>query len=158
IYDIEEKFRPITKLAVAGNQLYAIHDNGVVYLPTGEQMIEQTDTNTLAVRSGEVIGKHLIVDSERGSQHLQSVVETGGIIYLADNRNKCVYGLAGQQLQSIIKDNETIFRSMFATKLTDLVGVYDPIRGEYWISDGGSNCHVYNERLGVWVSNHTMPD
>src|SRR5690606_31910393 len=34
IYDIEEKFRPITKLAVAGNQLYSIHDNGVVYLPT----------------------------------------------------------------------------------------------------------------------------
>ena len=163
IYDIEEKFRPITKLAVAGNNLYSIHEQGVIYLPTGEQQLEQSDAGTLAVRSGEVVGKHLIVDSERGSQHIRSIVETGNVIYLADNRNKNVYALSGQQLQPITKDNETIFRSMFATKIDPkyLIGVYDSVRGEYWIANADPNasavhCHVFNEKFGVWVSNYSM--
>lgn len=163
IYDIEEKFRPITKLALAGNNLYSIHEQGIVYLPTGEQQLEQTDAGTLAVRSGEVIGKHLVVDSERGSQHPRSIIETGNVIYLADNRNKNVYVLSGQQLQSITKDNETIFRSMFGSKIDGkyLVGVYDSVKGEYWIANADPSaaavhCHVFNEKLGAWVSNYSM--
>lgn len=163
IHDVEEKFRPITKLAVAGNDLYSIHENGIVYLPTGSQQLQETDAGTIAVGSGLVIGKHLIVDSERGSQHHKSIVETGGVIYMADNRNKNVYALSGQQLQSITKDNETIFRSMFGSKIDSkyLMGVYDSVRGEYWIANTDpstltSNAHVFNEKLGVWVSSYSV--
>src|SRR3546814_16458974 len=68
----------------------------------------QADGGTLAVRSGDVIGKPIIIDSERGCQHLRGIVETGGVVFIPDNRNKNVYALSGQQLQSITKDNETI--------------------------------------------------
>lgn len=154
IHDLEEKYRPITKLALAGNQLYSIHEQGVIYLPTGEGQIEQADGGVLAVRSGEVIGKPIIIDSERGGQHLRGIVETGNVIYIPDNRNKSVYLLAGQQLQAITKDNETIFRSFFSTMKDSLVGVYDPVRKEFWIADG-TDCHVFNEG-GFWVSNYTL--
>jgi hypothetical protein len=153
-YDIEEKYRPIVKLALAGNNLYSIHEQGIIYLQTGQRQIEQANGGVLAVQSGDVIGGRIIVDSERGCQHLRGVVETGGVVYLPDNRNKNVYVLSGQQLQSITKDNESIFRSFFSTMKDNLVGVYDPVKGEFWIADG-TDCHVFNEK-GFWVSNYTM--
>lgn len=153
-YDIEEKHRPIVKLALAGDNLYSIHERGVIYLPTGEQQVEQADGGVLAVRSGDVIGKPITVDSERGCQHLRGIVETGGVIFLPDNRNKSVYALSGQQLLPITKDNETIFRSFFSTVKSSLIGVYDPIRKEYWLGDG-TDCHIFNEK-GFWVSNYTF--
>ena len=154
-YDVEEKYRPITKLAVAGNHLYSIHEQGVVYLPTGEGQIEQADGGTLAVRSGDVIGKPILIDNVRGCQHLRSVVETGGVIFFPDNLNKNVYALAGQQLESITKDNETIFRSFLGTMKDDLVGIYDPYREEYWIADD-TECHVFSHKYGMWVSKYTL--
>jgi hypothetical protein len=164
-YDLDEKYRPITKLALAANDLYSIHEQGVLYLPVGENQIQQSDANILAVRTGDVIGKPIIVDSERGSQHLKSVVETGGRVFFADNRNKSIYSVSGQQLSFITKDNETIFRNMLATQIEGryLVGFYDPVRNEYWIADGSpsvdsdSYCEVFNEKLGVWTSTYTLP-
>lgn len=154
-YDVEERYRPITKLALAGNHLYSIHEQGVVYLPTGEGQIEQADGGTLSVRSGDIIGKSILINNERGCQHLRSIVETGDVIFFPDNRNKTVYALAGQQLEPIIKDNETMFRSFLATMKYDLVGIYDPYKDEYWIGDG-TECHVFSRKHGMWVSKYTL--
>lgn len=153
-FDIEEKYRPITKLALAGDNLYSIHEQGVIRLLTGEKQVEQADGGILSVTSGQVIGGKVVVDSERGSQHLRGIVETGGVVYIPDNRNKTVYALSGQQLVPITKDNETIFRSFFSTIKTSLIGVYDPVRKQYWIADG-TDCHVFDER-GFWVSNYVL--
>lgn len=154
-YDVEERYRPITKLALAGNHLYSIHEQGVVYLPTGEGQIEQADGGTLAVRSGDVVGKPIIINNERGCQHLRSIVETGDVIFFPDNRNKTVYALSGQQLEPIIKDNETIFRSFLGTMKDDLLGIYDPYKDEYWIGDD-TECHVFSRKHGMWVSKYTL--
>lgn len=160
-YDIEEKYGTITKLALAGDNLYSIHDQAVIYLQTGERQVEQADGGILAVRSGDVIGGKIIIDSERGCQHLRGVIETGNIIYVPDNRNKSVYALSGQQLVPISKDNETVFRGMFSSKIGAryVVGLYDPIRQQYWLADSNpasanTNCQIFNEKLGFWVSNH----
>lgn len=164
-YDLEEKYRPITKLAVAGNQLYSIHEQGIIYLPTGENQVEQADGGTLAVRSGDVIGKPIVIDSERGSRHPRGIVETGGVIYIPDNRNKNVYVLSGQQLRPITQDNETTFRTMFDREIGEgyVLGVYHPVRREYWVADidpfsPNTQCEVYSEQLnggrGGWVCNY----
>ena len=97
--------------------MYSIHENGIIYLPTGERQLEQSDAGTLAVRSGDVIGQHLIIDSERGCQHPRDIVETGSIIYIPDNGNRSIYALSGQQLQPITGHNETVFRSMFESRI-----------------------------------------
>lgn len=153
IHDLEEKYRGITKLALAGNSLYAIQERGVTYLPTGETQVEQADGGTLAVISGQVIGKPIIIDGERGSQHIKGIVEAGGIIYIPDANNKSIYSLSGQTLQSITKDNESEFRDFFADTISEsnLYAGYDPIRREYWIGRRDStNTQIYNER-GLWV-------
>jgi hypothetical protein len=156
VYDLEENRRNITKLAVAGDNLYAIQEQGVVYLPTGNRQIEATDAGQLAVRSGDVIGRPIIIDAIRGCQHLKSVISTGNVIYFPDNKNKSVYVLAGQELKPIVKDNETQFRDFLGNSLAEasVVGLYDPIRKEYWLIDNENDrCEVFNENIG-WIGEY----
>jgi hypothetical protein len=156
-YDLEENKRSITKLAVAGDAMYAIQQQGVTYVPTGERQIEATDAGQLSVRSGDVIGRPLVVDATRGSQHLRGIVETGQVIYIPDNINKNVYVLSGQELKPITQNNETEFRTFFANYLLDerkLLGIFDPIRREYWLADYDNNrCEVFNETKG-WIGTY----
>lgn len=160
-YDLEESRYGITKLAVGSDQLYAIQEQGIVYLPTGERQVEQTDGGSLAVRSGDVIGRPIIVDAKRGCQHIKGVVETGGVIYVPDNLNKSAYILADQQINSITKENETVFRELFENEIPgkNVIGIYDPVRRQYWLVDNLNNVHhMYNEALAIWVSSHEFID
>lgn len=152
-YDLEENRYGITKLAIAGDNLYAIQEKGITYIPTGSRQIEQTDGGTLSVVSGEFIGRPNIIDSVRGSQHIRGIVQTGNVIYIPDNINKSVYVLSGQELKPITEDNETEFRTFFTNVLPEknVIGIYDIIKGEYWLADNLNNkCEVFNER-GGWV-------
>lgn len=173
--DLEESRYGITKLAVGFDHLYAVQERGVVYLPTGERQLEQTDGGGLAVRSGDIIGRPAIIDAKRGSQHLRGIVETGGIIYLPDNLNQSVYALANQELTSITRDNETEFRTFFASTISgaDLVGFYDPVRRQYWLVYTGAGgpgspgpqpgnpgastvgaVQIFNDAVPAWVGSH----
>lgn len=157
IYDLEEIRYGITKLAVGFDQLYAIQEQGVTYIPTGSQQIEQTTGGELSVRSNEVIGRPVVIDTKRGSQHIKGVVETGGVIYIPDNQNKTIYVLAEQQLRAITKNNETIFREVFANKIPEknVIGIYDPVKRQYWFVDNENDeCHIYNEPMDIWVASH----
>lgn len=153
-YDLEEQRYGITKLATAGDSLYAIQEKGVTFLPTGERQIEQTDADTLAVRSGDVIGRPIVIDSQRGSQHLRGIVETGNVIFLPDNINKSVYALSGTELQPITKDNETLFRTLFADPIdeSEVIGFYDFIRNQYLLIAGGRT-EIFDPKIG-WVGDY----
>jgi hypothetical protein len=155
-YDLEESRRGITKLALASDNLYAIQERGVTYIPTGERQLEATDAGQLAVRSGEVIGRPLVIDDTRGSQHIKGIVETGQVIYIPDNLNKNVYRLSGQELEPITKDNETQFRDFFGNFIDekDVISIYDPIRNQYWLVDKSTDrCEIFNEKVG-WIGQH----
>lgn len=157
-YDLEEKNYNITKLALSGADLIAIQEKGIVYLPTGQQQVELSDAGTLGVGSDVVIGRPIVINSERGSQHLRSVIETGTTVFIADNRNQAVYALSDKQLSTISDiGNQTAFREMFTGTIPEknLFGVYDPLRKEYWIVDNTNfKCHVFNEEYGGWVGEY----
>lgn len=160
-HDLEESRKSITKLALASDQLYAIQEEGIVYIPTGENQVEQTTGGSLAVRSGDVIGRPLVIDAIRGSKHLRGIVETGGLVYVPDNKNKSVYIIANQEVRPITKDNESEFRAVFANQIPErnVIGIYDPVRRQYWIVDNANDvCHVYNEERGLWIANHEFTD
>jgi hypothetical protein len=158
IYDLEEKNYNITKLALSGDDLIAVQERGILYLPIGSQLLEQSDAGTIAVRTGDVVGSPIVLDSERGSQHLRSVVETGGVIYLVDNLNKSVYAISGKQVQPISDlDNDSAFREMLNSRIAEknLFGIYDPIKKEYWLVDNASHkCHIFSEKYQGWVGEY----
>lgn len=160
-YDLEELRYGITKLVVAGDQFYAIQEQGIVYLPTGESQVEETNGGTLSIRSGDVIGRPSIIDTKRGSQHLRGIIETGGAIYIPDNLNKTIYMLGNQELKNITKDNETTFREVFSNQIAEryVIGVYDPVKRQYWFVDTINNrTHIFNEGLGIWIGSHEFTD
>lgn len=152
IKDLEESKYGITKLAIAGDNLYAIQEIGVSYVPTGERQIESTDAGTLSVRSGDVVGRVLTINSEKGSQHSRSVVETGDTIFLVDNIKRDVYLLSGTEMQPITEGNETIFRSLLINPIPerDIIGFYDPVRKDIYFNIN-SNCQVFNNG---WVGEY----
>lgn len=148
--DLQEQRYGITKLVINGDKMFAIQEQGVVYLPVGERQVEQTDAELIAVRSGDVVGRPFIVDSKRGSQHLRGIIETGNAVFIPDARNKSVYWLT-DGLEPITKDNETIFRTIFSNNFGEkyVKGVYDFVRGEYWLMVNEST-QVFNIK-GAWV-------
>ncbi len=152
-YDLEEKRGGITKLAVEGDNLYAIQTRGIAYLPTGQVQLQQTDAGSLAVGTSDVIARPIIIDSEHGGQHIRSIIETGKLIFIPDNINKTVYTLSGQTKTDITiqTQNNTEFRDFFLNILPEknVIGIYDPIKGEYWLVDNlNFRCEIYNENMG----------
>jgi hypothetical protein len=152
--DLEENKRAITKLALASDNLYAIHQQGITFVPTGITEIQDADGSIRAIGSEVVISRPRTIDSVRGSQHMNAIVETGNVIYIPDNINKSVYVLAGQELKPIIQNNETQFREFFRNQIDEyaVIGVYDPIRKEYWLHYD-DQCEVFNEDKG-WIATY----
>lgn len=162
-YDLEEAGGNITKLALAGDDLYAIQQKRLVYLPVGNRQIETADSGILAVGTSSVLSQARVIDPLRGGQHLAGIVEAGAIILIPDKANKAVYELAGNQLK-IISDSTvaSTFRSKFGTVFVEknLRGVYDPVRKEYWIFSNTNPkfCLVYNFGLEQWITNYEFDD
>lgn len=163
--DLEENKGALTKLAVAGDNMYGVQETGVVYLPTNQNQLEQTDAGTLAVGTGDVIGRPIVVDQKRGSQHMNGVVETGEVIYIPDNLNKNIYLLVDQTLRSITELRlDSLFGTLFDQNIPEnlLIGVRDPFKKEVWFSDNHNNrCYVFSEKAGeqgAWQSNYEFYD
>jgi hypothetical protein len=157
-YDLSETYGEITKLVVASDSTYALQEFATSFIGIGERVLETTDASQLAVRTGDIIGNVIIIDSTRGSQHLGSVKSDGKTVFYADNHNKTINKIEGQQL-SIISDMgmASEFREKFGYTIPtrELIGVYDPLRREYWIAQNdGSICYVYNDLSKKWISNY----
>lgn len=155
--DLPEQRYDITKLAVSGDNLYAIQEKGIVYLPIGERQVEQTDASVLSIRTGDVIGRPLVIDSQRGGQHLRAIVETGSVIYIPDNINKSVYILSGTELVDITDNHQTLFRQIFDTVFPeqDVRGGYDFVNKQYWmIVQGKAQIFNENNEIKKWVGDY----
>jgi len=159
-FDLDESGGHLTKLGLAGDSLYGIQEKQITYLPVGSAQIEQTDAGILSVGTGGDIGRPIVIDTNKGSQHLRGIIETGNQLYIPDNRNKSVYTLAGTELKPISElFNATLWRNKFSTVIPekDLIAVYDPFRHEYWLS-GEDFCERFNETLGAWHGNMEFRD
>jgi hypothetical protein len=163
IYDLPETYGALTKLAVAGDRLYALQQLGISVLPVGERIIETTDTSQLAVRSGEFLGDPVYVDTLRGCQHIASVVNTGKMLYFLDFTNKAVCALDGNV--QVISGNglSSALRSLFSSFVIDraIVGAFDARRDQYYIVKKLGNdrfVYVWNQGLQKWESNIVFPE
>ncbi len=166
VFDLEENKGALIKIALAGDSMYTVQETGVVYLPTNQNQLQQTDAGMLAVGTGDVIGRPIIIDQLRGSQHMNGIVETGVAIYLPDNINKNIYVLAAQQpLQSITQNRvDSLFGTLFDDIIDEnlIIGVRDPFNKDVWFIDNFNNkCYVFSEKIaegGAWQSNFEFYD
>lgn len=153
--DLEDTYRGVTKLALSGDQLIAIQAKAAVFLPIDANVIGTADTNTLSIRSGEVIGVPQYISRQYGSQHLKSVIAQDNFIIFTDNINKSVLRLAGQEIQNI-SDNgvATAFRTLLATSVpqNSLYSIYDNKNRQYIIyQNDGTFAYVWDDRLQLWT-------
>lgn len=154
--DLQEKGGPVTKLALGGDNLYAIQEKHITYLPVGQIQAELTDASTIAIGTADFFGRPVILDTAHGSQHMKGVVETGGVTFISDSRNKAVYALLGQQLQVISdKDNVSEFRDFFSSQLPErsIRGIWDPVKSQLWLTNG-IKTQGWNDKLKVWYGDY----
>jgi hypothetical protein len=161
--DLEETYGDIHKLAVVGDDLYTLQERAVSYIGIGERTLETTDALTLAVQSGSFIGNIILVDNNKGTQHLQSIKNTGNALYFVDNINQTVNRLSGKQIDVI---SETTMASAFREKLISkidenkVVTIHDPILKQLWFVNNDTTntfCYVFDEARGLWISNYQFP-
>ncbi len=158
--DLEETYGDIHKLVIVGNDLYSLQERAVTYIGIGERTLETTDALTLAVQSGSFIGNIIVIDSNRGTQHLKSVFSTGNSAYFVDNRNQTVNRLAGRQIDIISEPSvASTFRTSLETALPekDLITIFDPVLKQLWfVYNGSSNqfCYLFDEARNIWVGNY----
>jgi len=158
--DLQETFRGITKLTLAGDAMYAVQERAIAYLPVDAAIIETADVNTLAIRSGTVIDTPNYLSKQFGSQHLKSVVNQDNSFFLTDNYNKVVLKVSGQEITNLTDiGTATEFKSLLATTLGNdsIYGLYDNLRRQYLIyRPDGTFCWVFDDRLGVWVGDYSV--
>lgn len=161
-HDLGENYGGITKLSLVGDDVYALQERAINYVGVGERVLEQTDASQLAVRTGDVIGTVILVDTNKGCQHMGSVQNAGDTLYFVDNFNKATYALAGRTLVNISdRGLQSECRNIYSTLIPEnqITSVYDPIRREYWMArNNASFCYVFNSGLQKWVSNYEFPN
>ena len=159
-HDLGENYGGITKLEAVKNDLYSLQEKAITYIGVGERVLEQTDADLLSVRTGDVIGTIILIDSNRGCQHMKSVQNTGNSLFFIDNRNKSVLGLVDKTL-SIISDTGlgSECRTILETKLPEnqLTSIYDPVKQEYWMCNGTAFTYIFNAAINKWVANYEFP-
>lgn len=156
LFDLEETYGGITKLALQQNQLIAIQEKGVSYVPVDANVIETQDGSTLAISSGTV-GTIQYMSRQYGSQHIKSVVNADDVIFFTDANNNAVIKYEGGL--ELIHESGMIknFRSFFTSPIAErnLIGIYDPYRRQYLLTDR-NNCWVWDNRFKCWVSNYEV--
>ena len=163
IADLEETYGDITKMVTVGDDLYAIQESAVSYIGLGDRTLETTDGLTLSIQSGSVIGTIIPIDTQRGSQHLRSILNTGQSIYFVDNLNQSINRLSGRQVQVLSEQeiSSTLRTSLGSSLLgKNIFSIYDPVRKQCWfVNNSVTNtfCYVFDEARNLWVSNYQFP-
>jgi hypothetical protein len=169
-YDLDETLGAITKLITVGNNVFCVQEAAYSYIPIDSQVIETADATNLSVRSGEVIGIPNYINTNNGSQHVKTVIQTGDGFYFFDYKNKVLVKSVGGQ-EEIVSDKgiidkfNDIYHDTYAKRgfeKNELVGIYDSKNRKYiltkrYFTDGTYGdvpqfAYVYDEKMGVWTT------
>eukprot|EP00918_Siedleckia_nematoides_P027737 GHVU01059703.1.p1 GENE.GHVU01059703.1~~GHVU01059703.1.p1 ORF type:complete len:418 (-),score=35.97 GHVU01059703.1:438-1523(-) len=158
-YDIDGGYGDITKLLLARDNLYAIQQKAACYIPTGNRVIEGTDSSLLQIRSGEFINDPKYITTQYGSKHPRATVVGNDKIYFVDTDNKAVLMMSDQGV-AVISEKGMIseFRSVLNegnTNAEKLHATYDPKKKLYILSNennGSDFCYVWSDLYESWVS------
>ncbi len=161
-YDLEETYGSIHALAVSSDDLYSLSDRAVVYIAVGKNILETSDALQLSVQTDSFIGRVMYIDTNRGTQHLKSVLKTGTAIYFVDNRNKTFNRVAGKSLDILSESTvASTFRQLMADERleTQLLTHYDHTRKQVLVSDYGNDsfCYVFDEPRQMWITRYDFP-
>ena len=167
-HDLDETNGGLTKLLRTGDLLYAIMEDGVYYVPVDSQDLELQDTETLAVRSGEVIGIPKLINDINGTRLIKSVRVLGdGFVYVDDQRHEIVLSgrtaKGGFSAEHLNTAKNELFSELLDPSLADydMHTMYNPDTKQVTFviptSNGFENV-VWNNELKSWESHIFLGD
>jgi hypothetical protein len=157
-FDLEETYGGITKLVLSGNELYALQEKAVVYIPVDAKITQTADGSTLSIRSNVTVDIPNYISRQYGCQHIKSVSQIDAAVFFADANNRSILKFEGAQLD-LISENGMVgeFDSLLGSSIPEvnLWSLYDNKRRQYWVwsNTGSQKCWMYDDRLKCWVSN-----
>jgi hypothetical protein len=157
IYDQNETYGAVSSLPVMGDKLYSIQEKSLSYIPIDADVIESADGVNISIRSGEVIGTPIYIDTVHGTQHPKTVKKDKDTFYFVDKQKSevCLVTDGGVTLLSRVL-MESYFTDMLSrvTTHSDLSAVYDNKKKEYWVTHRNNDTAVYNAMGNVWTARY----
>jgi len=163
VYDMDESFGPITKLERAANDIFALQESGIAYVPVNANLIETDDVSQLQVRDNEFIGNIKYVNTFNGCRDIRTVSRTPSGFIFYDSSNKALLNVMSRE--GVSELNELGVLNLFNNELPDedlddrnIFSNYDVNEKKYLLtwtdpSQKISKTFVYNGRLGLWEGN-----
>lgn len=154
-FDLEETYYGITKLALDGDNLIALQERAVAYIPVDAAMLSTTDADTISVRSGTV-DLPTYLSRLNGCTNMKAVVQAGDALFFPDVRNQRMFKLKGGQLEPISdKGMVKQFNTDFTSATSNIKALYDNNRSQYWLYSP-TYCYVWDARLNLWVADYDV--
>jgi len=125
--DYDTKYGYISKIISFNNNVFAIFENGVAYIPLGEKTQVSDADGGVYIENVNILGKELTILSEsNGTIHPDSCKETKTGIYFYDHNNLAIMNIHGSSVPTDISSFkvETFLRE-FKSKLEYYRDVYE---------------------------------
>jgi hypothetical protein len=151
-YDLDESNGSMSNLLESGDNIYALQEHALSYIPVTAQVIESADGSSLSVRSGEIIGVPNKINTSYGSQDPATTKVDGGTIFFVDKTRGEVCMYAGEGVKLISRIGMEPFFSSALSGDPELSAWYDNKKKEYALYFRGSDAAVFNAISGVWTS------
>jgi hypothetical protein len=157
IYDQDETHGAISSLPVIGDKLYSIQEGSLSYVPVDADVIESADGVNISIRSGEVIGTPIYLDTTHGTQHPKTVKKDKDTFYFVDKQKSEVCLVSDGSVTLI---SRILMESYFTDTLSnitthsDLSAVYDSKKKEYWVTHRNNDTAVYNAMGNIWTARY----
>jgi len=156
-YDLDETNGSISNIVEVADKLFAIQESAVSYVPIQAQILETATGSDVSVRSGEIIGIPIKIDTLYGTQHPRSVKTDAHTFFFVDKRRGEVCMFDGKSVQLISRIGMKEFWSTELPAITphsDIHAIYDNKNKEYIVYSRGSKAAVFSAINGVWTSRY----
>ena len=164
--DLNEVNGSISSINLLKDRLMVFQDRGISYVPTSSNVLEQTDTDTISIRTDEFLSTPIVLSVDNGCSHPRTIAGDGDGLYYMDKFNKTISYLKADG--SITNISDTGLKNFFNQRLSDAdivdheqVGAFDFINDRYiYLSGAGVDLElgsgyptfgvVYSKDMGAW--------
>lgn len=147
ITDLNEAGGVLSKLVTAGDRLIALQERNVTYIPVQSNIVEQSNANTISIRTDDFLGNPIVISSSSGCKHGKTVAKDSYGFYFMDFFNKNIMYYSSEGLKNISDGISGLLNSKLNnTKLIEhaQIGFYDFKEDKYiYLSPAGSSNEEY---------------
>lgn len=158
--EVESSYDTIHKLTVLDNKLYFFQENAIGVAAVNDRyVIGNNDASQLALGSGGILERYDYIKYNSGIIKPSHAINTTNGLYYIDHNRKVLDTVMDSQISlSVSKGINSLFRSLYKDKNSNVIIGYDPVYREilFTITNAGiGKTLVFSEATGEFAPRHS---